>query len=88
MATLMILRLTLVCNLLTIVSAPAAAAAAADVFHITDAEKAACTQDAERLCSSAYPDGQQLLACLKANRAALGPACRPVFDAGLKRRGL
>ncbi len=86
MATPMILRLTLVCGLLTIVSAPAAAAA--DVFHITEAEKAACTQDAERLCSSAYPDEQQLLACLKANRAALGPACRPVFDAGLTRRGL
>ena len=63
-------------------------AGAADVFHITEAEKAACTQDAERLCASAYPDEQQLLACMKANRASLGPICLPVFEAGLKQRGL
>ena len=59
-----------------------------DAFHVTDAEKAACTPDAERLCTSAYPDEQKLLTCMKANRASLGPTCQPVFDAGMKRRGM
>ena len=67
---------------------PPIAANAADTFHLSETEKAACTSDAQRLCSSAYPDEQRLLVCMKANRASLGQTCLPVFDAGLKRRGL
>ena len=67
---------------------PPIAASAADTFHLSDTEKAACTSDAQRLCAFTYPDEQQLLVCMKANRASLGQACLPVFDAGLKRRGL
>ena len=84
MATPMFLRSMLVSGLLTIVACPAGAA---DAFHVTEAEKASA-QDAERLCASAYPDEKQLLLCMKENRASLGPTCLPVFDAGLKRRGL
>ncbi len=85
MATPMSLQSLLAGCLLSIVSP---LAGAADAFHVTEAEKAACTQDAERLCASAYPDEQKLLACMKANRASLGPTCLPVFDAGMKRRGM
>jgi len=59
-----------------------------DEFHITAAEKAACTGDAERLCFAAYPDEQKLLICMRDNLQALSPGCSKVFTAGLKRRGL
>ena len=57
-------------------------------YHITAAEKAACTVDAERLCLAAYPDEQKLLVCLRANIGSLSANCATVFKAGLKRRGL
>ncbi len=60
----------------------------ADPMRITPAEKAACTQDATRLCSGTYPDEARLLECMKANRAALSAACGTAFDAGVRRRGL
>ena len=63
-------------------------AAAADSYHITAAEKAACVADASRLCMSAYPDEDKLLSCMAANRSSLTRACVVAFDAGLKRRHL
>ena len=57
-------------------------------YQITAEEQAACRPDAERLCLSTYPDEDRMIACMKANRTALSPACAPVFEAGLKRRGL
>ena len=65
-----------------------AATETSDPFRITDAERAACTLDAERLCAAAYPDERKLLLCLKTNKASLSASCLPVFEAGLKRRGL
>lgn len=59
-----------------------------DPYHITPDEKAACTQDATRLCPSAYPDERRLITCMKANRSSLSAACLAAFDAGIKRRGL
>ncbi len=59
-----------------------------DRYHVTDQEKAACTEDAARLCISAYPDEGKLLSCMKTNRASLSPACLTAFDAGVKRRHL
>ncbi len=59
-----------------------------DPYHFTEIERSACTEDAMRLCSSAYPDARRLLVCMKANRASLGPVCLPVFDAGMKKRHL
>ena len=61
---------------------------AGDKYHVTDQEKAACTEDAARLCISAYPDEEKLLSCMKQNRASLSPNCQVAFDAGVKRRHL
>ena len=61
---------------------------ARDKYHITNAEKIACTADAVRLCSGTYPDEDGLLACMKQNRASLTALCRVAFDAGVKRRRL
>ncbi len=59
-----------------------------DPYAITAQEKAACGADARRLCEAAYPDEHALLLCMKTNRQRLGPTCLPVFEAGLRRRGL
>ena len=59
-----------------------------DKFQLSEAEKAACTPDAERFCSGAYPDEDKLLSCMKAKRKALTSECRVAFDTGLKKRGL
>ena len=59
-----------------------------DRYHVTDQEKAACTEDAARLCISAYPDEEKLLSCMKENRSSLSPVCLKAFDAGVKRRHL
>ena len=55
-------------------------------YHITDAERAACQEDAIALCSTAYPDEDRLLACMKLNMQQLTPRCLVTFEAGLKRR--
>ena len=57
-----------------------------DKYHVTPQEKAACTEDAVRLCIQAYPDEDKLIVCMKTNRSQLSPGCLVVFDAGLKRR--
>jgi hypothetical protein len=62
--------------------------AQADPLAITAKEKAACGYDAARFCASTYPDEMKLVSCMEANRASLSKVCRPVLDAGLKRRGL
>lgn len=59
-----------------------------DPYHVTDAEKAACTEDAVRFCINTYPNEKLLLACMKRNRSSLSPVCLQAFDAGLKRRHL
>ena len=64
------------------------AARSADRYHVTEQEKAACTEAAARLCISAYPDEEKLLSCMKDNRTSLSPACLTAFDAGVKRRHL
>ena len=57
-------------------------------YHITEAEKAACTPDAQRFCSAAYPDEGKLLTCMTANQQSLSAGCAIVFKAGKKERGL
>ena len=74
--------------LLSAISAATDAYGQSDPYHITDAEKAACTADAVRLCASAYPDEKRLLVCMQANKPALSSGCVEVFDAGIKRRHL
>ncbi len=73
---------------LLMTAVPALATAEPDRFKITDAEKAACTMDAMRLCSGTYPNEDRLLYCMKENRASLSPTCLAAFDAGVKRRRL
>ena len=65
-----------------------AALAGKDKYKVTNAEKAACTADAIRLCMSAYPNEEKLLACMKENRESLSDTCRVAFDAGVRRRHL
>lgn len=76
-----------VCLALTVL-ASTTGAWAQDKYQETDAERAACQDDAIRLCGSAYPDQDAVLACMRTNEKKLTAACRPVFIAGLHRRGL
>ena len=46
----------------------------------TPEDQAACSPDANRLCRQYVPDQMQVLACFKANRPRLTPACRAVLD--------
>ena len=59
-----------------------------DKYHITNAEKAACTMDAMRLCSGVYPSEDGLISCMRQNHAELSTVCRVAFDLGVKRRRL
>ena len=46
----------------------------------TESERAACTPDVFRLCSSEIPDVDRIIACMKAKRASLSAPCKVVFD--------
>lgn len=59
----------------------------------TQAERAACTPDVFRLCSSEIPDADRIVACLKVNTLELSEPCRAVMSgrdrpkgAGIKER--
>ena len=59
---------------LSILSGPAGA--------YTEDQRAACQDDAFRLCASAIPDEQRVKACMVANMQRLSPACRRMFRPG------
>ncbi len=46
----------------------------------TAQQRAACTPDAFRLCSSYIPDAAGVEHCLRQNKADLSAACRSVFE--------
>jgi len=46
----------------------------------TSEQRAACTPDVFRLCSSEIPNVDGIIACMKAKKSSLSPACRAVFD--------
>ena len=46
----------------------------------TAEERAACTPDVFRLCSSEIPNVGLIISCMKAKKASLSQACRSVFD--------
>jgi hypothetical protein len=48
-------------------------------IHVTAEQRAACTPDAMRLCSSEIPDIGRVTACMKANQANLSQRCRATF---------
>lgn len=45
----------------------------------TDDQRAACTPDVFRLCSSEIPSVDRIVACLKKQRTSLSPGCQAVF---------
>jgi hypothetical protein len=45
----------------------------------TAEQRAACTPDAIRLCSSEIPDVGRVTACMRAKQASLSPRCRAAF---------
>jgi hypothetical protein len=68
--------------LLALCGAIAPAAAAEDLLAtVTAEERAACTPDVFRLCSSALPSVKGVIACMKRERPKLSPACAAAFDA-------
>jgi hypothetical protein len=54
--------------------------ASAKAFEVTAEQRAACTPDAFRLCSSEIPDVTRIVACMKAKEASLSTPCRAVFQ--------
>lgn len=46
----------------------------------TAEQRAACTPDALRLCSSEIPDVGRVTACMRSNYGSLSPRCRAAFD--------
>ena len=62
------------------------AASAKAQFHVTAAQRAACTPDALRLCSSEIPDMGRVAACMRANQARLSDRCRAVFQSASANR--
>ncbi|TGD95492.1 hypothetical protein [Methylobacterium sp. 6HR-1] len=67
---------------------PSLAAAAALFLAVTPAlaqgtpaQRAACTSDAMRLCSSYIPNVGAIASCLRREKASLSAACRTVMDA-------
>lgn len=46
----------------------------------TAEQRAACTPDAFRLCSSEIPNIPAITACMRKNKANLSSACKAVFD--------
>ncbi len=53
--------------------------ASAEAQQVTAEQRAACTPDAMRLCSSEIPDIGRVTACMKANRARLSARCQATF---------
>lgn len=45
-------------------------------------QRAACEQDAYRLCSDAIPDEARVRQCLVRNMRRLNPVCRSAFQRG------
>ncbi len=50
---------------------------------VTAEERAACTPDVFRLCSSSLPSVNRVIACMKRNRPNLSVACSAAVDARL-----
>lgn len=52
----------------------------------TPAQRAACEQDAYRLCMEFVPDEPRIANCLSRKRMSLSPACRAMFTGSRKAR--
>ena len=63
------------CSALRSLASPAAAQG-------TQEQRAACENDAMRLCGEFVPDVDRITACMHRKRAYLTPRCRAVFGKG------
>lgn len=54
--------------------------ATAATAEVTSMQRAACTPDVFRLCSSDVPNVGKITACLRRERTSLSPSCRSVMD--------
>ena len=64
----------------------ALAASSTSSFAIGSAEqRAACTGDVFRLCSSAIPNVDRIVACLKQQKASLSKPCQAVMNSPVAR---
>jgi hypothetical protein len=54
--------------------------AVAEEYRGTMQQQMACTPDVFRLCGSAIPDTNRIVACLQANTPQLSAGCRAVFE--------
>ncbi len=45
----------------------------------SDEQRAACTPDVFRLCSSEIPNVDHIIVCMNVKRASLSPACKAAF---------
>jgi hypothetical protein len=57
----------------TLIASPAAFAQG------TPEQRAACTGDAFRLCSSEIPNVSRITSCMRANFTKLSPSCKAIF---------
>lgn len=55
-------------------------ASSSHAVEATAEQRAACTPDAFRLCSSEIPNVSAITACMRKNKSNLSPACKAVFD--------
>jgi hypothetical protein len=55
-------------------------AASAEPYKGTWEQQMACTPDVWRLCGSAIPDVDRIVACLRQNAPNLSDGCRAVFE--------
>ena len=60
---------------------------AAHAVEATAEQRRACTPDAFRLCSSHIPNVDAIIACMRANKSKLSPACKLVFDKAVQHQG-
>jgi len=58
----------------------APAASLADEIDATASERAACTPDVFRLCSSEIPNVDRIIACMVSKKSSLSAPCKSVFD--------
>jgi hypothetical protein len=56
------------------------AAGPASAQQGTPEQRRACTPDVYRLCAGEIPNARAITACLRRQKASLGPACAAVFE--------
>ncbi|MCC6775109.1 MAG: hypothetical protein IT537_00475 [Hyphomicrobiales bacterium] len=72
--------LTLPCLAACLAVASASSAVAQGQQQWTQEQRAACEDDAMRLCGNYVPDVQRITACMRQMQRYLSPRCRAVFS--------